>query len=369
MIRRALDAVLDRSILFDFDRTGFERHARRFRHTDTAVNLAGRTALVTGANSGIGRATARTLAALGADVWLLCRNEERGRAAQRDLGRETGSARIFLARLDISDLDAVRRIAAEWPVRPIDLLVHNAGVLPARRQESAQGIEQTLATHVVGPFLLTRLLESRLREAAAARVVFVSSGGMYSQRLSCNDSDWRQRPYDGVRAYAQTKRMQVVLARMFAEAWCDSNVSIHAMHTGWADTPAVQRSLPGFHSVTRRILRTPEQGADTVSWLCTAPGPAHGNGGFWFDRRRVSPYLLPGTRELSSERQRFWSLCEALSDRKSLRTTGGGSDPTPLVRAASDERWLGGSGGGFGNMGSTAPNPPHGSPGEGRGHV
>ena len=100
----------------------------------------------------------------------------------------------------------------------IDVLVHNAGVLPGRAERRRpHDLELTFATHVAGPFLLTRLLETRLAESGDARVVWVSSGGMYTQRLDLADVDWTGREYDGVRAYAETKRAQVVLAELWAE--------------------------------------------------------------------------------------------------------------------------------------------------------
>jgi hypothetical protein len=138
---------------------------------------------------------------------------------------------------------------------------------------------------------------------------------MYTQRLSVDDACWCARPWDGVRAYAQTKRMQVVLARLLAGHWEGVGITCHAMHPGWADTPSVRTSLPRFWTITRPILRTPEQGADTVVWLAVARGAARRSGLFWFDRAPRSPHLLPFTRETEEERQRLWRLVHELADR------------------------------------------------------
>lgn len=306
-----LDAFLDASVLWSFDRSGFRRHARAFGATDLDVDLSARAFAVTGANSGIGRATARALARRGAAVHLLCRSAERGAEAEASLRRETGNERVRLDVLDVSDLDAVRAWAARAPGRLYGL-VHNAGLLPHDRRESRQGLEVTLATHVVGPWLLTSLLRPAL-DAAGGRVVFVSSGGMYTRPLSLEDVDWRARPYDGLIAYAQTKRMQVVLAGLMAERWGAGGTRFHAMHPGWADTPAVREALPRFWRFMRGRLRTPEEGADTVVWLCVAPEGATTTGGFWFDRAARSAHLLPGTRERRADRDALWSLCERLA--------------------------------------------------------
>lgn len=176
--------LLDASIYFSFDRSGFHRHAKGFDPDDLDVDLTGKVCLVTGANSGIGFATAQGLAERGATVHLLCRSADRGQAAETELRRRTGNRQVLLQRLDISDLDAVRRWAEGFEPRRVDVLVHNAGVLPSERQVTGDGLEVTFATHVAGPFVLTEALRPKLEAAPAARVVWVSSGGMATERLS-----------------------------------------------------------------------------------------------------------------------------------------------------------------------------------------
>jgi 1-acyl-sn-glycerol-3-phosphate acyltransferase len=147
------DAILDRSIVWSFDRSGFLRHARRFRAEDLDVDLTGRVCLVTGANSGIGRAAATALAVRGADVYLLCRDAARGEEAVNAIRRTTGSNRVHLEVVDVSDLSSIRAFAERYAPPRVDVLIHNAGVLPATRRETPQGLELTLATNVVGPVL------------------------------------------------------------------------------------------------------------------------------------------------------------------------------------------------------------------------
>lgn len=303
------NALLDASILFSFDRSGFRRHARSFAAGDLDADLTGKVCLVTGANSGIGLETCLALAGRGATVWMLCRDRQRGRRAVEHVRVATGSTRVHLALLDVSDLGAVRHFAREFAGPRVDVLVHNAGVLPDRRLESADGHEITLATHVLGPWALTQALLPKLRASRDARVVFVSSGGMYTQRLSLDDCEWRRRPYDGVAAYAQTKRMQVVLAELLAEDLPATRVTVSSMHPGWADTPAVRTSLPRFWKVMQRRLRTPAEGADTVTWLAASPAARGRPGLFWFDRRPRSTHLLPWTRESAADRRALRALC------------------------------------------------------------
>lgn len=320
LISRLAGRALDASIYFSFDRSGYERHARDFDPADLAADLAGRRVLVTGANSGLGKAAAHALAHLGAEVWLLCRSAERGRRARADLAAATGRDDARLELVDLADLDSVRALAQRLGSTPVAALVHNAGALLPERRLTAAGLEVTWATHVVGPFLLTRLLLPNLRAAGAARVVFVTSGGMYTQRLDLADLAWAERDFDGTAAYAQAKRAQVALTGQWAERLAGAGetgepeagagvVTVNAMHPGWADTPGVRQALPRFWRFTRDRLRTPRQGADTIVWLVAAARLAGANGGLYFDRRRVPEHLLPWTRDSAEERRELWRLC------------------------------------------------------------
>jgi NAD(P)-dependent dehydrogenase (short-subunit alcohol dehydrogenase family) len=311
-IGRALSQVVDPFIVSSFDRTGFRIHSLTFRAADLDVDLSSKRCLVTGANSGIGYETALALADLGAEVVLLCRSPERGEEAVARVREQTGNSRVSLEVVDLSDLTSVRAAALRLASAPVDVLVHNAGVLEDERVETRDGIERTLATHVVGPFLLTRLLRGSLEKSPDGRVIWVSSGGMYTKRLNLEDPNWTERAYDGVAAYAETKRAQVVLSELWAEELDGSTVVVNAMHPGWADTPAVKRSLPRFHRVTRNILRTPAEGADTVVWLAACPGVRESSGRFFFDRKERRTHLLPITRESESDRRALWQLCEQL---------------------------------------------------------
>ncbi len=309
---RALSRVVDPLTVPSFDRTGFRIHSLSFRPEDLDVDLSGRRCLVTGANSGIGYETALALADLGADVVLLCRSRERGEETVEQIREQTGNARVSLEIVDMSDLGSVRAAAARLASGPVDVLVHNAGVLPAKRVETGDGLELTFATNVAGPFLLTKLLRGALEKSADARVIWVSSGGMYTRRLNLDDPSWTAREYDGVIAYAETKRAQVVLVELWAEELRSSSVAVNAMHPGWADTPSVQSSLPLFHRITRNILRSPAEGADTVVWLAACERAREWTGGFFLDRERRRTHLLPFTKESEADRRALWSLCEQI---------------------------------------------------------
>ena len=303
------DDLLDRSVFYSFDRSGFLRHKRAFDDTEMEVSMGGKVCLVTGANSGLGLEVARGLAERGATVHLLCRSARRGAEARDSITQQTGNRRVHLQVVDVSSMASIREFAERFASPRIDVLIHNAGLLPLQREVTADGLELTVATHLVGPSLLNTLLRPRLK---GARVVFVSSGGMYTKRLDMGRMLSDSEPYDGVAAYAMTKRAQVVLSELWSRELAGSGTVVNAMHPGWAATGGVQRSLPRFWRVMRKRLRTPGQGADTALWLAVARRVERETGKFWFDRRAVPTHLVSITRETKAERRRLWDFCQEL---------------------------------------------------------
>jgi NAD(P)-dependent dehydrogenase (short-subunit alcohol dehydrogenase family) len=134
---------------------------------------------------------------------------------------------------------------------------------------------------------------------------------MYTAPLKLDDPQYRGGTYKGGTAYARTKRMQVALARFWGEKLVSDGVHLHAMHPGWANTPGVVDSLPGFNKVMGPLLRNAEQGADTAVWLAAADEPGRSAGLFWHDRAVRPEHYLPMTKESEDERERLWEMCAA----------------------------------------------------------
>jgi dehydrogenase/reductase SDR family member 12 len=304
-LRTLADRALDLSVVGGYSRIGFT--ARR-DWWEPLPSLAGRSVLVTGGTSGIGAAAAAGFALLGARVHVLGRDEQR----VEDAKDAVGAARAW--RCDLSSMRSVREFARRFrdEERELHVLVNNAGALLPERLLSADGNELALATNVLGPFLLTGLLVPALEAAAPSRIINVSSGGMYTQRLPLNDIQ-SEHGYDGAAVYARHKRMQVVLSEMWAERLAPKRIVVHSMHPGWVDTPGLEQSLPRFHSVLKPLLRTPGQGADTIVWLGAGREPGESTGGFWHDRAVRPTHLLPRTREGEDERRRLWGECVRLT--------------------------------------------------------
>jgi dehydrogenase/reductase SDR family member 12 len=306
-----LDTALDRTLI-GYSNAGYLIR-RNFWPPDPAPDaLRGRVAIVTGANSGLGKATTAGLARLGATVRMIVRRPDAGEAAREDILAELPGAQLLVEECDVSSFDSVRRYA-EGFTGPLHVLVHNAGVMPDERTLSADGHELALATHVLGPHLLTSLLRPALLREDAGRVIWVTSGGMYARKLPAADLEYEQQEYRPAVAYARTKRMQAVLTRCWAEQLRDTGVVVHAAHPGWADTPGVTRGLPKFAVLTRPLLRTPEQGADTFVWVAAADLPARSTGELWHDRAQRPWHYTRATRETPAARQSFWATCQRLT--------------------------------------------------------
>ena len=302
---RALDNVLEATIVPSFTKVGPAVRRRLFDWSPIALSPQ-RRIVITGANSGLGFAGAMLLARAQANITIVARNESRGQAAVDEI-RDTTGASVALEIGDLSSLASVDALAERLLEAgdPIDTLVHNAGALHNERQKSIDGIELTLATHVVGPFRLTSLLRPLLAAGDDPRIITMASGGLYGQGISMSDLQ-TTKDYTGTRAYARAKRAQLLLNDLWATELSGDDISVYTMHPGWADTPGVADALPGFGKLLGPLLRSAEEGADTLAWLATEPTSELGNGGFWLDRRRRPEHRLPTTKSADQKADALW---------------------------------------------------------------
>lgn len=323
-----LDVLLEVSIVGSFGRPGYLVRRARFEWPDPLpAALDGRTVLVTGPTSGLGRATAESMASLGARVVLVGRSSERLERVRSDLIARHGEDRFPSVVTDMSSLASVRGAVGEvLATEPrLDVLVDNAGAIYPERTLTAEGLEATFATMVAGPFVLVAGLLPLLEASGDGRVITVASGGMYAQRLPLDDLQYERGRYDGTLAYARAKRASVALIREWASR-SEGAVRFDAMHPGWVDTPGLAEQLPGFHRLMDPILRTPEEGIDTIIWLATERDPGRPDGRFYLDRRPRPFDRLRATRLSRAARRRLWDLVAELTAT---------ADPAPeLARAA-----------------------------------
>ncbi|HZX56235.1 MAG TPA: SDR family NAD(P)-dependent oxidoreductase [Ilumatobacteraceae bacterium] len=218
-VAAAVDSVMEASIAPSFTRVGYQLRSRLEHWTPLArYDLTGRTIVVTGATSGLGRQAAEEFAGLGAKVVICGRDVTKVRRVRAEIAACTGSSALTMACADMAELDQVRAMADELLATHlrIDVLINNAGALTGHRAVNSAGIESTVASQVLGPFLLTSLLLGPLSGARPGRVITMSSGGMYAAPLGGADLQMSDGDYRGSQQYARAKRAQVTLNEMWA---------------------------------------------------------------------------------------------------------------------------------------------------------
>jgi dehydrogenase/reductase SDR family protein 12 len=326
-LRALIDDLAEILVVPSFTRTGYALRRRLFDWDDPLRwSLSGKTVVLTGPTSGLGRAAAESLGGMGARLVLVGRDEGRLAQTRDELVAAHPGLESATVVADMSSLASVRaaadRILASEP--RIDVLIDNAGAMFPERDETSDGFERTFAVMVLGPFVLTAHLLPRLLASSDARIIGVTSGGQYTQALPLDDLQYERGDYDGPRAYARAKRAQVALIREWARRLRDTSLVVNAMHPGWADTPGLEASLPGFRDLMGDRLRSPAEGIDTVLWLAAAPEARARTGQLFLDRRPRPFDRVPMTRLTPADRRDLWDRVVNLT---------GEADPTVAIGA------------------------------------
>jgi len=251
------------------------------------VSMAGKTCLVTGANSGIGKETALGLARMGARVVLVCRNQQKGEQALADIRDAAGSSHLDLLVADMSSFGSVRALAGQVRQRfpRLDVLINNAGAAVRYRTLSADGIELTVAGNYLGPALLTMQLLDLLKASAPARIVNVSSEAHRGAPLDLDDIQFERRKYNALGAYGQSKLLMNAFTFELARRLEGSGVTANCLHPGVVATNIVPSDAPlavklGF-AVMKPFLLRPGRGAEVSLYLATSPEVANVSGTYF----------------------------------------------------------------------------------------
>lgn len=275
--------------------------------------MQGKVCLVTGASSGIGRATALGLAERGATVVLVCRDEECGGPVLAEIERQGGSGTATLLAADLSSQRRVRAAAAAFLecFDRLDVLINNAGVAgQGTRLVTEDGLETTFAVNHLAPFLLTALLLDRLKASAPARVITVSSAAHRNYALDFDDLQGERR-YSGFGAYARSKLANILFTQELSRRLEGTGVTANCLHPGVVAT-GIFRNAPWWLRIVfrRPLILSPEKGADTLLWLATAPDVAEVSGGYFVRRKARRPSRA--ARDPAAA-QRLWEASEALT--------------------------------------------------------
>jgi NAD(P)-dependent dehydrogenase (short-subunit alcohol dehydrogenase family) len=275
----------------------------------SAPTAAARTAIVTGATSGIGRAVARSLAAAGMTVGIVARDGERGEQTSASIAAATGNDRIETYAGDLSDLASVRRVdAAMARAHPsLDVLVHCAAIYTARRTVTADGLETMFATNVLGPFLLTNLLLDRLRAAGQARILVLSAPS--TVRLDFDDLQ-SERRFRSLNAFGATKAADLLFTFELARRLEGTGVTANAVHPGLVRTNLMRQAPAPLRWATRLVSAPPERAASTIARLALAPEYASRTGRFFRAGREIEAPAYTRDPEVG---RRLWESCASLT--------------------------------------------------------
>ena len=273
--------ILDKSVVFSFDKTGYLRHKAKFKEDLSQKTLANKISLVTGGTSGIGGEVSKELSSLGSKVFVTGRNKQKGNYFEKT------NLNVSFHALDMAnwtDLDDFCKNSDCY-----DYIVLNAGGMPEKLVLNDFDLEHQCASQLLGHYFLIYLLSEYGKINKNARIIWVSSGGMYLKKLDL-DSLFLNQEYDKVATYANVKRAQITLVEEICKQDRWKNFQIITMHPGWVATTGLKDSLPGLFSMMKNRLRDLEEGADTIIWLLLTKVNLK-SGGFYFDRKITSPYL------------------------------------------------------------------------------
>jgi retinol dehydrogenase 14 len=279
--------------------------------------MGGKTVLITGGTSGIGKATAVAHAAMGANVVITGRKKERGEAAVEEIRGQSTDADVELILADLSVQSEVRRLAETFLAHHdrLDVLVNNAGVVLSKRTETPDGIEMTLAINHLAPFLLTNLLLDCLKESAPSRVITVSSEAQRWGNLDFGDMQSRRR-YRGFLVYGMTKLANIMFTYELSDRLQGTGITANCLHPGSVGTNFGQNNrgpMALFFRTFKPFMRSPEQGADTLIWLASSLEVEGVSGKYFSDRKEIE------AKEIAYDpdaRRRLWEISEELTGLK-----------------------------------------------------
>ncbi|MBW2275617.1 MAG: SDR family NAD(P)-dependent oxidoreductase [Deltaproteobacteria bacterium] len=279
--------------------------------------MRGKTVMITGFTAGVGRAAAFALAAQGAELVLVGRNADKGRAVVEAIREETGCEKVEMLVGDLASQEEVRRIAGEFlsTERPLHVLFNNAGVVMQKRLLTRDGLETTFAVNHLAYFLLTNLLLERLRASAPARVVCTASDAhqVFSKGGLDFDDLQAEGRYKTFEVYGRSKLANILFTRELARRESESGVTANSFHPGFVGSDFAKNN-GRFANIVMRLLspfaRSPEKGAETGVYLCNSAEVADVSGGYFCDQKPLEPADWAKRPE---DAERLWRVSEELT--------------------------------------------------------
>lgn len=275
--------------------------------------MKGKVCLITGANSGIGKATALGLAKLDAHVVMLCRDKSRGVKALSDIVTESGNESTDLIIADLSSQYSIRQSVKEFQIKfdKLNVLINNAGVNPSRRYETVDGFEKTFAINTLAPFLLTNLLLPTLKNSTPARIINVASA-VQSKSINFNNLQFKKH-FRSWKAYSQSKTALILLTYEFARRLSNSEITVNCLHPG-AVKSNITRDYKGIIKLFTKLIfsfaKSPEKGAETVIYLASSPDVENISGKYFVDKKEVKSTDVTYDKSIAKS---LWDICSNLT--------------------------------------------------------
>jgi retinol dehydrogenase 12 len=279
--------------------------------------MKGKVCIVTGANSGIGKATAIGLATLGATIVAVMRKSEKSESALAEIKTKSQNSSVTWIECDLSSQQSIRKMAGEFnaSIQRLDLLIDNAGVNLSKRTLTADGLETTFAVNVIAPFLLTNLLLEKLKASAPSRIVNVSSNSAFGSRIDF-DNLQGEKGFRVFRAYGQSKLALNLITLEFARRLSGTGVTANFLHPGFVGTNIARGLNPltrAIFSFIKLFIASPEKGAKTSIFLASSPTVENVTGKFFVKEREAAAPKLSYVEDLA---KRLWAKCEELTGLK-----------------------------------------------------
>jgi len=283
----------------------------------STARLDGKTVVITGANTGIGKVTAMDLSKRGAKVVMLCRNVEKAEEAAEEIRKAT-EGEVVVHKLDLASLASVRECAEQLgnSLEKIDILINNAGIMACPEMRTTEGFEMQIGTNHFGHFLLTNLLLPQLKKAAPnARIVNVSSLAHTRGQMQWDDINWEKTPYNAIQAYGQSKLANILFTKELARKGEGSGVNAYALHPGVINTELGRHLKDTFGpmvliwKLAMPFIKTPESGANTTIYCAVDESIADHNGRYYSDckEKQTAPQA-----ENIEDAKKLWEVSEQL---------------------------------------------------------
>ncbi|MHA2121128.1 MAG: SDR family oxidoreductase [Promethearchaeota archaeon] len=281
---------------------------------NTSDLMKGKICIVTGANSGIGKATAMGLAKMGTTIVMVCRNKERGEKALNEIKEEISNTSIDLMLADLSSQKEIYNFVRDYKTRyqKLHVLINNAGVNLSKRSMTEDGIETTFAVNTLAPYLLNNLLMDVLQNSSPARIVNVVSS-VHARSINFDDL-YGEKHYHQLKSYSQSKLATILLTYELARRIEGTGVTINCVHPGYVKTNMVRnfrKFVKYFYHLVGLFLSSPKRGAKASIYLASSPEVEDVNGKFFNKRKETKTNKASYDKDLA---QRVWKLCEDLTE-------------------------------------------------------